>query len=322
MTSGDGRPTWTMIRPIVRCDGIQKTSATAKHGRKATRGGGAPNRDNNPRDDRNSRDDHNSRDDNGRTFERESERTRRHRDGQPDEPRWQGRAGENERGGRRRHRKRRFHEREAEASQPQFVPGDDAADDGDRRERERSDEAQSAARERERESRRLSNAPPADRSHDIDDRPRPDPRPHDPPKKWDAEAEWRHATRASAPSGDPRPPARETYDRHDRDDLQRAQEQYAAQQEESRRLREQEESRRLREQEESRRLREQEESRRLREQQESRRLREQEDSRRLREQEEPPLGASNKRALNVSAASGSFLNVPRPKRSRNSGGKA
>jgi localization factor PodJL len=184
-----------------------------------------------------SRDD-DARYDNGRMSPRDSERAPRRRDDEPDEPQWQVEAGESERGSRRRDRKRRFHQRAAEESRRQSIPGDDQSDDRyrDRRERprqpERAEEAEWAARDQDREPRRHAAAPPADRGHGFDHNPGPDARPHDLPKNWDADAEWQRATRPSAPSGDAHPPERDGHP-----EVQHEQNYYAAQQEQSRRLR-------------------------------------------------------------------------------------
>ena len=178
--------------------------------------------------------------DNGRMFARDGERAPGRRDDNPDEPQWQVGAGESERGSRGRDRKRRFHQRAAEESRRQSIPGDDQSDDRyrDRRERprqpERADEAEWAARDQGHEPRRHAAAPPADRSHGFDHNHGPDARLHDLPKSWDADTEWQRATRASAPSGDARPLEREGHH-----DVQHEQNHYAAQQEESRRLRDQ-----------------------------------------------------------------------------------
>jgi localization factor PodJL len=175
---------------------------------------------------------------NGRSFVRDSEPTPRRRDDEPDEPQWQARAGEGERGLRRRDRKHRFHDRAAEESRRQSFSGDDESDDryGDRRERprqpERADEAEWAARHQDRESRRRLAAPAADRGPGFDHNPGPDARPRDLPKSWDADTEWQRATRASAPTGDASP-----LERNGHHDAQREQNHYAAQQEQDRRLR-------------------------------------------------------------------------------------
>jgi localization factor PodJL len=143
---------------------------------------------------------------------------------------------------RRRDRKRRFQKRAAEESRSSSFSGDEASVEpyrgGTERPRERGGEAAWAAREHDREPFHPG-APPADKGYGFDAYARPDSPSRELPKKWDADAEWRNATRAQvqAPPDDARTAMRES--RVGRQDAPPLLDDYAARQEESRRLRDQ-----------------------------------------------------------------------------------
>jgi hypothetical protein len=216
-------------------------------------------------------------DESGRAVDRDGERGPRRRDADEGErglrrrdgDEWQVKARADEPGMRRRDRKRRFHKRAQEESRPPSFSNDDESRERYRngrerpREREGGGEPEWVAHDRDREPQRRPSAPPADPSRGFDHNPRPDSPARELPKQWDADAEWRHATRAHAPSGDL---VRESH-HVGRDDAQRQQDDYAAQQEESRRLRDQQAwlERAQRQQEDY--VAQQEQSRRLRDQQ-------------------------------------------------------
>ncbi len=187
-------------------------------------------------------------DDSGRTFDRHSERPPRRGGGDQDEPQWQAGARAAEPGLGRRNRKRRFHKRMADESRSPSFSADEEANERYRngrengrerpRDRGRGGEAEWAARDRDREPRQRPSAPPAAPGRGFDNNPQPGSPSRELPKKWDAEAEWQHATRAHAPSGDVPAVVRESH-YVGRGDAQPEQDDYAAQQEQSRRLRDQ-----------------------------------------------------------------------------------
>jgi localization factor PodJL len=201
------------------------------------------------RQDDHARDGGYAHDDGDWAFDRDSEAPVRRRDGGRDEPQRRVWARENDPDWGRRERQQRFHQRTAEESQPPVFAGDDEPDEVGRNGRERArqrDRGDNA--EWDRAPRRRASAPPADQRYGADDRARPDSRPYDPPQRWDADAEWRYATRPPASPGNAPPQVRDRphmshdhtdYDYASDDDVRPELSDYAAQQEEGRHLRDQ-----------------------------------------------------------------------------------